>query len=327
MPELLSRLLATVALLGGLLLSTTWPLNGQLRRGTAIDYPIVDELIANQLIQMPTEEWVHAVLSPTLAHTDYRRHWSINRRVKVGYLNFYFLKPNFRSETNLPAVVSRYRDSLVDNCAYLGQHGVIICDTDFLRAFPYTRGLLSPARDVANHELGYEGFVNERLELVSMWVIGHEIGHVLDGDGEADLKPGERLGAASSNRATLQQLRTTKDKEYAADLTFAGKLAADKKLETDLVSMLIDLINAELISHNGKPDVYWGPGFALDYSQKKIAYYFDNDLTDPTKRHPEYMVRAVRILQQIAATTHDSGLQALLVSFSYKMQQADPASP
>ncbi|MDP9052105.1 MAG: hypothetical protein M3O31_15500 [Acidobacteriota bacterium] len=312
------RLLGQYALICISLLSATLPLLGQPSRGTVIDFPIVDELISNSLLATPTDEWIHSVLAPTLSRTSYRKVWSVNRFVKIGYLNFYFLKPKFKDEARLPPAVARYREALVDNCAYFGRHGVILCDTDFLRNFAYMHGLPPEGTYPTARELGYEGFLDARLDLVDMWILGHEIGHVINGDGEADLPSGEPLDVGSSNDATLEQLGTTKDREYAADLSFAKNLALDKKREGGMVSMLIDMVNAELVSRYGKPNVYYAPGFALDYAHNKIAYYFDND----PNTHPEYMVRAVRILQQIAATTKDVGLQALLASFSYKFKQA-----
>ncbi len=324
MSRVLSRSLEGCALCCCLLLGTTGSLIGQIGRGTAITFPIVDELIAGDLLQTPTDEWIHTVLTPMLTNTAYRHHWSVNTFVKVGFLNVYFLKPNLRAETHLPPAVAQYRDLLVDNCAYFGQHGVIICDTDFLRIFGIVHGLASEGRGPAGRELGYESFAAARLDLVDMWILGHEIGHVLNGDGEADLPTSERLEGVSSHSTTLEELRTTRDREYAADSTFARNLALNKKREADMVSMLIDIVNAELVSRYGSPNVYYAPGFALDYAHSKIAYYFDSD---PNKTHPEYIVRAVRILQQIAVTTRDVGLQALLASFSYKFRQADRISP
>lgn len=291
----------------------------ELRLGTEIDYPLVDTLRDHSLLTAPDRAWIDDVVLPIVSKTKYHHRWAINQPVRVGYINFYFLKPNFAAETNLPSEVRDYRDQLVGNCAYLGTQGIVVCDSDFLRAFGYDHGVPWRGIDPKKQELGFEGQVNQRLELVALWIIGHEVGHVLNGDGESDAARERPLVSISPGGQTLQQLQDTKDREYAADRKFAELISRDKVLVNSLVSMLMDLINAELVLRYGKPETF-GPGFELDYSKKTIAYYFDND---PKQTHPEYLVRAVRILQQIAISTNDVGLEGLLGSFSYKFKQAD----
>jgi hypothetical protein len=271
------------------------------------------------LLTYPDKTWIDNVVRPIVSRTRYHHRWAINGPVKIGYLNLYFLKPTFAAETNLPSEVRNYRDQLVGNCAYLGTQGIVICDSDFLRVFGYDHGVPWKGVDPRSQELGFEGAVNQRLELVAMWIIGHEVGHVLNGDGESDAAKERPVLSMSPRRQTLQELRDTKDREYAADRQFAELISRDKARVNPLVSMLIDLINTELVFRYGKPETF-GPGFDLDYSKKTIAYYFDND---PKKTHPEYLVRAVRILQQIAISTNDVGLEALLGNFSHKFKQAD----
>lgn len=289
--------------------------------GDAVHIPLVDELVSSGLLVMPTAQWVGNVLTSTLSGTSFSHRVWINRTPKHGFINFYFLKPGFSREANLPPVVRSYRDRLVANCASIGIENTIICDTDFLRAFAYDHELV-PKESATSHELGFEAAVNKRLELVQMWIIGHEIGHVLNHDGAAHFDRGDALNGNGQNQGTFEEIRRVRDREYLADRSFARHSTRSSD-EPALVSMLIDLVNVEIMTRNGRPDSS-GPGFAVDYAStmNNIIYYFDND-----SDHPEFMVRAVRLLQQLAGMYHDRALEGLLQGFSYKFKQADAVRP
>jgi hypothetical protein len=292
-------------------------------QGDEVRVPLVEQLISADLLMMPTSEWVSVVIEPVLATTRFSKRWSINRTAKHGYLNFYFLRPGFAEQQTLPPIVRLYRDRLIANCAAIGIEDAVICDTDFLRSFAFDHGLL-PTDPASKHELGFEGSLSRRLDVVQLWILGHEIGHVLNRDGPAHFSQGNVLAGPAQNQGTFETIRRTRDREYLADLFIANHFKHRNPEEAAMVSMLLDLANIEIVARHGTPASY-GSGLAVDYASKtgNIVYYFDNDLHS----HPEFLVRAIRLLQQIADSSHDSALSGMLSAFSYKFRQADAPTP
>lgn len=104
--------------------------------------------------------------------------------------------------------------------------------------------------------------------------------------------------------------------ETAADLFAAKKIETDKRLTNALEGLLTALIDQEVAEKNGKSAAY-GVGLHWDYANKRVIQYFAN------QDHPEFVIRATRMLALIAADTHEEALQALIETFSRHLVGVD----
>jgi hypothetical protein len=89
-------------------------------------------------------------------------------------------------------------------------------------------------------------------------------------------------------------------KEIDADLFAAKQIESDRLLMGTLESLLIELINQEIEDKNGKSAAY-GVGLYWDYADKAVIEYFAN------RDHPEFVVRATRMLTTLSLDTHEEG--------------------
>jgi hypothetical protein len=240
---------------------------------------------------------VPKILTILVSKTRFSGRVNLNGNLDDLALNVYVLAPHLRQRKNVPDAF--FRVGIFGNCAYVGVSNTIICDSDFLSMFLKDHGIDGDWSDKSQRELGWT-FQDAFLA----WILGHELGHVVRGGPAAHFGQENVLDKATDASIELSQKRETE-----ADLFAAKRIEADKKLTTTLERLLIDLINQEIERKNGKSPAY-GVGLNWDYADKSVIAYF-------TKQdHPEYVVRATRILTALAADTHEEGLQALLESFT-----------
>ena len=193
------------------------------------------------------------------------------------------------------------------NCAFLGvQRNTIVCDADFLSSF------------LADHHIAAEWLDKSRTraewtyqDAFLAWILGHELGHVVKGGLAAHFGQANALDRPTDPATELRQ-----SAEMAADLFSARRIEADRKLTGTLERLLLSLINEEVEAKNGKSAAY-GVGLNWDYADRAVIAYF-------TKRdHPEFVVRATRMLDLLAADTHEEGLKALIETFSRHLVPSD----
>jgi len=236
------------------------------------------------------------ILAILLSKTKFADHLNLNGKLEDSALNVYVLAPHLKQRDSVPDAF--IKAGVFGNCAYVGISNAIVCDSDFLSGFLADHGIDGDWSDKSQRELGWT-FQDAFLA----WIFGHELGHVVQGG------PAAHFGQENVlDKATDPAIELSQKLETEADLFAARRIETDKKLATTVERLLIDLINQEIERKNGKSAAY-GVGLNWDYADKAVIAYF----TD--KDHPEYVVRATRILTVLAADTREEGLQALLESF------------
>lgn len=257
------------------------------------------ELQASELGDLPK------ILSILVANTKFSGRVNVNGTLEQSKLNVYILAPHLGTRPDAPEEF--FAAGVFDNCAYTGIENTIICDSDFLSGFLTNHGVDSDSSDKTQHELGWT-FQDSFLA----WIFGHELGHAVEGE------PGAHFGGNNTFRKPVDVgVELSQTRETRADLFAAKQIESNDKLTKTLERMLIDLLNEEIEKKNGKSPAY-GVGLNWDYADKSVVKYFaDRD-------HPEYVVRATRMLQTVATDTHEEGLQALLDSFARHLAPAVP---
>lgn len=237
------------------------------------------------------------ILSILVATTKFANHVNVNGKLQDSSLNIYVLAQRLRQRESVPDAF--FQANVFGNCGFVGVGNVIVCDSDFLSGFLGDHQIVSESSDKPQAQ-GEWTFQDAFLA----WILGHELGHVVEGG------PAAHFGQANVlDRATDASIELSQRVETAADLFAAKKIEADKKLAGTLESLLLALINHEVEAKNGKSPAY-GVGLHWDYADKAVIAFFTK------KDHPEFVVRATRMLGLLAADTHEEGLEALIETFS-----------
>ena len=269
--------------------------------------PTASELVqAVQDKAVLTDEtgYIPAILTILVSGTRFANHVNINRPLEDSSLNFYLLSHNLRARNDAPRAI--LQSGILGNCAFVGVSNVIICDSDFMDSFLVEHGIFSQISEDMLPEAK-----REYQPAFIAWVLGHELGHVIAGDGAAHFGVEDALEQKRKAAIALAQ-----EKETGADVYAARQIEKDKHLTSSLESMLMLLIDQEVAEKNGKSPSY-GVGLHWDYANKRIIQYFAN------QDHPEFVIRATRILTVIATDTHDQALSALIETFARHLVQAD----
>jgi hypothetical protein len=269
-----------------------------------------DSEMANQVLQALQNKTflssdfgdLPAVLAILTSGTRFAHQVNINKPVRESGLNVYLMTPDNAVRANLPTVI--YRSKLVGNCAFIGISNAIVCDPRLINGFLIDHGAFNEVPDsvLAQTRLDYQyAFL--------AWVLGHELGHVMGGGGTAHFGQTSALDAKVNANVQIGQ-----QSENAADLFAAKQIASDKHLTVLVERMLISLIDQEVAVKNGKP-LAEGAGLHWDYANRGVVQYFAN------QDHPEFVVRATRILTVLASITGDEALKSLLETFTRHLIQ------
>lgn len=192
-----------------------------------------------------------------------------------------------------------------DTCIAIPPLETIECDAGFLETFLTKHKVFARLREE-------QAFLKVRDQRAFVfWVIGHELGHIVRGDasGSFDATALDRLVSDSDlDRAT----------ELAAD-EFAAAQIAKLKDHWEIEAMPMALLNAEIESKVGPVSV---PGVGL------IFDYRDSSHVDFVNRgsHPEFVIRATRMLSVLAGSYPDDGLANLIGDFA-KHLRCSPNCP
>jgi hypothetical protein len=135
----------------------------------------------------------------------------------------------------------------------------------------------------------------------------------ISSDGDRAVHFGDATGMAKPiTRNDLNQERELKADPYCAIRALSAKRSID--LET----FLIGLINNELEAKVGVVTVA-GVGTLWDYTNQHVVEYLN------AGDHPEYVVRATRLLIASADASGSTGISSLAKSFMNHMQEKLPA--
>jgi hypothetical protein len=253
------------------------------------DYPI-GRILASQRLAAPPPGAIE-YLDRMAKTTRYSGRLAVNSLpARAGGLAVFFLRRDLdwerlrRQEADLMA--------LRDNCCALRDEATISCDSAFLETF------LPSHVDYANLETTRTAFVR--------WVLGHELGHVVLGQGGLHFAP------AAERRQGLRNLAIQRQ-EYAADCWMIRRFLAlyGKRDEADLEGLAMGFINFRLRETSGPPPA--GVGILYDYSRLD-PYDFRGDAS-----HPDLLLRSARLLHVAASVDTTTGLSVALRGFTARL--------
>lgn len=247
---------------------------------------------------------IPAVLSMLTAGTRFADRVNVNKPVKESALNVYLLAHHLSDRENVSEVI--FQSKILGNCAFVGVSNAIICDSEFVDRFLIDHGVFN---EVPNDSL--ERAKRDYQYAFLAWVLGHELGHVIAGG------PAAHFGQANTLDSEQQAgIELAQGAETAADLFAAKKIEADRRLTVALEGMLVALIDQEVAEKNGKSPAY-GVGLHWDYANRRVIQYFAN------QDHPEFVIRATRILTFLASDMHEETLKALMATFTRHLIQVN----
>src|SRR5262249_53166549 len=152
--------------------------------------------------------------------------------IKADYLNVFLMKPGLRNPDSPPELKPYF-----GSCAYLGENNIILCDSDFLNSFLEKRDIKNYLRSHPDKDAQWERYLDSFL----IWVLGHELGHIIRGHTAAHF--GEDNFERLVDSTSLDQRQ-----EVEADAFLIDRVLTDKAQTLNLTVMLIDVLNAEIRS-------------------------------------------------------------------------------
>jgi len=260
---------------------------------------LINELLEQQMLSNDRADRVVRVLQYLTAETSFDKRWQVNKVIKTDYLNVFLMKAGLRTAPGSPPELKPYFGS----CTYLGENNIVLCDVDFLNSFLEKRDIKNYLRSHPDKDAQWERYQDSFL----IWVLGHELGHVI-----------KRHSAAHFGEDNFEQLVAStsldQQQEVEADAFLVKRVLSDKDQTLNLSVMLIDVLNAEIRSKVGN-DLPQGAGILFDYNDKKVVRYMS------LRRHPEFVVRVTRMLQQIGSSKGNEGLKSMTDAFAKHMRE------
>jgi hypothetical protein len=260
---------------------------------------LVNGLVERQMLSNDNPDRLERVLKFLTIGTPFDNQWQVNQPAKATYLNVFLLRSGLRTDPNRPIELKPYFGS----CAYLGEGNIVLCDADFLTTFLEKRDIRNSLRSHPDKDAQWERYQDSFL----IWVLGHELGHIVKGHSAAHF--GEDSFEQLVNSTSLDQRQ-----EVDADAFLVERVLANKDQTLNLSVMLIDVLNAEIRSKVGN-DLPQGAGILFDYNDKKVVRYMS------LRRHPEFVVRVTRMLQQIGSTKGNESLKSMTDEFAKHMRE------
>lgn len=260
---------------------------------------LVNGLVERQMLSNENPNRLERVLHFLTTGTFFAKQWQINQPAKANYLNVFLLRPGLRTDPNRPIELKSYFGS----CAYLGEGNIVLCDADFLNSFLEKRGIRNFLRSHPDKDAQWERYQDSFL----IWVLGHELGHIVKGHSAAHF--GHDNFEQLVNSTSLDQRQ-----EVDADAFLVDHVLANRDQTLNLSVMLIDVLNAEIRSKVGN-DLPQGAGILFDYNNKKIVRYMT------LRRHPEFVVRVTRMLQQLGRTKGYESMKSMTDAFAKHMRE------
>jgi len=231
--------------------------------------------------------------------TRFENHWQVNQPVKDDYLNLFVLKAGIRNRTDLPAGLKDYFGS----CTYVGEKNIVICDDAFITTFLEIHNVPEMIKASPDRENEWR----RHNESFLLWVLGHEIGHVVKGHGAAHF-------GSDTLEANVASASIGYQRELDADAFLVDQISKDKEASLSLIRMCLDLLNAEIKKQVGDK-IPAGVGILFDYNNEKVVRYMR------LRTHPEYVIRLTRVLQKLSQLEGYDGLKNLTDTFSRNLRE------
>jgi hypothetical protein len=260
---------------------------------------LVNDLVERQMLSNDNPDRLNRVLKFLTKGTPFDNQWQVNQPAKANYLNVFLLRSGLRTDPKRPVELKPYFGS----CAYLGEANIVLCDADFLTTFLEKRNIRSFLRSHPDKDAQWERYQDSFL----IWVLGHELGHIVKGHSASHF--GEDSFEQLVNSTSLDQRQ-----EVNADAFLVDRVLANKDQTLNLSVMLIDVLNAEIRSKVGN-DLPQGAGIIFDYNNQKVVRYMT------LRRHPEFVVRITRMLQQIGKSKGYEGMKSMTDAFAKHMRE------
>jgi len=180
-----------------------------------------------------------------------------------------------------------------NNCTYLGDEKSIVCDAGIVEEFFSDEAY-------ANARIPPNGRSNATA--LATWIIAHEIGHLINGDGAASFGVGTQALA-------LPALTAFQKREVEAD-RFAGKLLLNTEVWNNLIGFLsYDLMYAEL--RKVDPEQVFAPSVGAPLPTETIDLFSCGS-------HPHYVFRALSILSYDRRNAVAAPLDEMLKTIAQK---------
>jgi hypothetical protein len=234
---------------------------------------VVETLDQSGLLCLPDGDDLTSDVQFLTQGTRFAGKWAINEAPLSDHLNLFFYCAPARGDTDGSLKSAR---NVPKNCAYVGQPNLIVCDATFFKTFVVSSGLKGELSSFPSEEAQ----ARKAQRLLLLWVLGHEIGHVLNGDKPAHFSAQDLSDVGSPH--TLDHSR-----ELAADNWFVQRLSSDQTREVDVEVLLLELIYAQTRAKIGSSHLY--PGTGVPVTDQLIEYA-------QLGSHPEFIIRATRML-------------------------------
>jgi hypothetical protein len=200
--------------------------------------------------------------------TGYENKWQVNSRPLSDHINIYIIDSSRLDNRDIP-------EHLIRNCAYIGRPQIVICDLNLLRRF---------SKDVYQRMgVNFSEYNVADDIYMTIWVIGHEIGHIINNHGLSHFSK-SIVNEEGESSATHEQ-------ELEADAFVANQVSDSKEVKDDLVRFYADIV--KLFVSDYQTESLHGPGIPVFADQEII--------TDSSGSHPEYILRAVSMMNSLGA--------------------------
>jgi hypothetical protein len=260
---------------------------------------LVAEILKRDLLVKERAANYERTLSLVTKGTKFENRWQVNQPVKDDYLNVFVLKAGIRNQPDLPTGLKDYFGS----CTSLGEKNIVVCDDGFINTFLEIHNV--PDMIKANPDRENEW--RRHNESFLLWVLGHEIGHVVKGHGAAHFGPDNLEANVASSSIGYQR-------ELEADAFLVDQVSKDREASLALIRMSLDLLNAEIRKQVGDK-IPAGVGILFDYNNEKVVRYMR------LRTHPEYVIRLTRVLQKLSHLEGYDGLKNLTDTFSHNLRE------
>ncbi|MFY0602704.1 MAG: hypothetical protein JXQ93_02060 [Flavobacteriaceae bacterium] len=223
---------------------------------------------------------------------------TINKEFDSNNINIYMVDIDSTLKNLKPIAIIR------NNCAYLGKSNVIVCDCNFISTFISKTGLED---DYKKYPL-----LGDRISLardmILLWVLGHELGHLT-------LKHNASHFNETNLNSLVENSSINHKNETSADIFLVNSILNEESISFQFSSIIVDLLNIEIYNKIGETP--HGVGLHFDYNNEKFIEYTNQ------RSHPEFVIRASRILSIIAEKPHSAWLKELIKEFVKTLSNSD----
>lgn len=312
MPSMLTRLIAIAMTFCCATATAGQDSQAQLRS-------ILDLLQQKEYLSPQTEEY-RDVLTELMAKSGSPLALNVNNGLRDNAINFLLVAADVNERPDLPLMLfTPLAQDILHNCNYVGISNTIVCSQDTVDTF-FTKYLKEDA-DVRYLPDG-RPLRPDDLTLATakraflFWVLGHELGHLAHGDVDSHFATPLGLQEFATSDE-LQQEKELRADAYCADLAVEPTSGAAHVTHVKILEqVLIALANDEVITRHLSRGQ--GPGLLKYYSSSELIEYQNQG------DHPEYVIRATRILKILAGLTKDAALASMTESFELHLRHSAP---